>query len=119
MTAAEAHAAAAAEGLALLRAENPVGFKYVARQINCYEHFQAQLKHGGCYNYLGRFATAEEAALAVARFLGPEGVAAALAGRTASGNRLAVKSTAAPMTAAAAPLARAPPSYRGRPERRS
>ena len=35
--------------------------------------------HRGRDNFLGRFATAEEAALAVARFLGPEGVAAALA----------------------------------------
>ena len=40
--------------------------------------FQAKLRHGGRKNYLGTFATAEEAALAVARFLGPEGVAAAL-----------------------------------------
>ena len=39
----------------------------------------AQLTRGGRHNHLGTFATAEEAALAVARFLGPEGVAAALA----------------------------------------
>ena len=34
MTAAEAHAAAAAEGLALLRAENATGFKGVCRTGN-------------------------------------------------------------------------------------
>ena len=31
------------------------------------------LRHGGRRNFLGNFATAEQAALAVARFLGPEG----------------------------------------------
>ena len=49
--------------------------------------FQAQLRHGGRNNQLGTFATAEEAALAVARFLGPEGVAAALAAAAPSPRR--------------------------------
>ena len=75
MTAAEAHAAAADWGLALLRADNPTGFKYVSRGGGVSKPFAAQLRHGGRKNYLGTFATAEEAALAVARFLGPEGVA--------------------------------------------
>jgi hypothetical protein len=80
MTAAEAHAAAAAEGLALVRAETPTGFKGVSRNSNsAIKPFKAQLRHGGRDKHLGVFATAEEAALAVARFLGPEGVSAALA----------------------------------------
>ena len=78
MTAAEAHAAAAAEGLTLLRAENPTGFKNVSRDDRySSKPFQANVWHGGRSNHLGLFATAEEAALAVARFLGPEGAAAA------------------------------------------
>ena len=80
MTAAEAHATAAAEGLALIRAENPTGFKGVSRRsATTIKPFLAQLTQGGRPNYLGAFVTAEEAALAVARFLGPEGVAAELA----------------------------------------
>ena len=75
MTAAEAHAAAAAEGLALLRADNPTGFKGVSRSGSGSKPFQAQLWRGGRNKTLGRFATAEEAALAVARFLGPAGAA--------------------------------------------
>ena len=39
--------------------------------------------HDGRTSTLGYFATAEEAALAVARFLGPEGVAAAQRARAA------------------------------------
>ena len=78
MNAAEAHAAAAAEGLALLRAENATGFKHVRRHIgSASKPFMASLKQSGSETSLGTFATAEEAALAVARFLGPEGVAAA------------------------------------------
>ena len=43
MTAAEAHATAAAEGLSLLRAENPTGFKNVSRNAACLKKpFQAQ-----------------------------------------------------------------------------
>ena len=81
MTAAEAHAAAEQEGLTLVRAENATGFKGVSRGGKCSESkpFKAQLWHSGRHNTLGYFATAEEAALAVARFLGPEGIAAALA----------------------------------------
>ena len=87
MTAAEAHAAATAEGLALVRAENSSGFKGVfrpSRKSSTSKPFEAQLTHGGRQKYLGTFATAEEAALAVARALGPAGVAAALAPEPAS-----------------------------------
>ena len=79
MSAAEAHATAEAKGLALLRAENATGFKYVRRDDRKSKPFQAQVKQDGRNRSLGNFTTAEEAALAVARFLGPEGVAAALA----------------------------------------
>ena len=72
MTAAEAHAAAAAEGLTLLRAENATGFKGVSRGGSVSKPFQANLYNAGRTNHLGYFATAEEAALAVARFLGQE-----------------------------------------------
>ena len=69
MTPTEAHAAAAAEGLVLVRAENATGFKNVFHQHNgTRKLFQAKLSHGGRINFLGNFATAEEAALAVARF---------------------------------------------------
>ena len=80
MTPAEAHAAAEAEGLTLLRgrSDNSTGFKGVSYDPTwASKPFKAQLKHGGRDHYLGNFATAEEAALAVARFLGPEGAAAA------------------------------------------
>jgi hypothetical protein len=98
MTAAEAHAAAAAEGLALRRAENPAGFKHVAVANGGAgsKLFMASVRQGGRKKLLGRFVTAEEAALAVARFLGPEGVAAALAADAAKA------SEPAPMTAAEA-----------------
>ena len=81
MTAAEAHAAAASKLLALVRAENATGFKGVSHSVavSASKPFIAKLWHGGRTANLGNFATAEEAALAVARFLGPEGVAAALA----------------------------------------
>ena len=60
MNAAEAHAAAAAEGLALVRAENAAGFKHVSRQTG-QQTFKAEVRHGGRNNSLGTFATAEEA----------------------------------------------------------
>ena len=79
MNAAAAHAAAAAEGLALLRAENDTGFKGVSRSR---ETFQARLWQDGRNKSLGNFATAGEAALAVAalavaRFLAPPAAEAA------------------------------------------
>ena len=76
MTAAEAHAAAESEGLTLLRAVNSTGFKGVRHQNSASKPFMADLYRDGRSNYLGTFATAEEAALAVARSLGPEGIAA-------------------------------------------
>ena len=74
MTAAEAHAAAAAEGLALLRDDdNKTGFKGVYRYRGVEpwrpKPFKAELNLGGRTNSPGTYATAEEAALAVTRFL--------------------------------------------------
>ena len=60
-------------------AENVTGFKGVSRTGNASKPFQAMLRREGRDKYLGTFVTAEEAALAVARALGSEGVAAALA----------------------------------------
>ena len=68
MTAAEAHAAAEAEGLTLLRAEIASGFKHVycASESSHPMPFLASLTRGR-HKLLRHFATAEEAALAVAR----------------------------------------------------
>ena len=80
MTAAEAVAAAAAEGLELVRAENSSGFKGVKRSTkHINKPFQAVPYGGGGRAgktlYLGSFATAEEAALAVARALAAKAAA--------------------------------------------
>ena len=75
--AAQAHAAAAAEGPTLVPAENATGFMGVSASSSATKPFKAQASRGGRQQHLGCFATAEEAALAVARFLGPEGAAAA------------------------------------------
>ena len=78
--AAEAHAAAAEEGLALVpSAENATGFMGVCKDGSVRAPFKAVLRHDGRSKHLGQFATAEEASLAVARVLGPEGVAHELA----------------------------------------
>ena len=67
MTAAEAHAAADADGLVLLRSEcNSTGFVGVSRSGSPSKPFHAQLTRRR-QHHLGDFATAEEAALAVAR----------------------------------------------------
>ena len=52
MTAAEAHAAAAAEGLSLVTAENSTGFKGVSHSGRG-KPFMANLKHDGRHIYLG------------------------------------------------------------------
>ena len=93
MTPEQAHAAAHAEGLVLLPAENPTGFKGVNLGSTVSRPFVAKMWNGSRVDTLGTFATAEEAALAVARALGPEGVAAALQ---------AASQEAPPMTAAEA-----------------
>ena len=88
MTAAEAHATAAAEGLALVPDENATGFKYVSLINDCVSKpFKAHRKDDGRMKHLGNFATAEAAALAVARFLRSEGITAAEADAWSSARR--------------------------------
>ena len=67
---------AEAEGLMLQRANNQTGFAGVTvNSKSKMRPFQAQVKRDGKAVYLGAFATAEEAALCIAR--SPEGQAAA------------------------------------------
>ena len=66
---------ARAERLTLLVAENPAGYFGVRHRPGRHKPYQAQVKRGGTMVHLGSFATAEEAALCVAR--SPEGQAAA------------------------------------------
>eukprot|EP00964_Phaeocystis_antarctica_P011119 scaffold6115_cov57-Phaeocystis_antarctica.AAC.4 len=75
LTSEEARQQAQAEGLTLLVADNKTGYFGVCHQSGKPKPYQAQVKRGGKYVYLGYFATAEEAALCIAR--SPEGQAAA------------------------------------------
>jgi hypothetical protein len=70
LTAAEARAAAAAEGLELVpSAGGETGFKCVSKHGGKY---QAKVQENGKWRHLGNFATAEEAALCYARHIGAE-----------------------------------------------
>ena len=71
----EARQQAQREELPLLKAENKAGYLGVAHRPGQPKPYQAQVWRGGKMVYLGRFATAEEAALSVAR--SPEGRKAA------------------------------------------
>ena len=71
---------AQAEGLTLLVADNNAGYFGVNHQPGRSKPYEARVWGGGKYVHLGSFATAEEAALCVAR--SPEGQAAA--GRAAA-----------------------------------
>ena len=72
----EARQQAQAEGLTLLKADNKAGYFGVHLNQSCkFNPYQAKVRRGGKVVYLGTFATAEEAALCVAR--SPEGQAAA------------------------------------------
>ena len=93
MTAEQAVAAAASEGMALVRADNATSFKGVCRHEGRASRSEARLKRGGRLESLGRFATPEEAALAYARALGPDGSKAAAAMADAAAD------APAPMTA--------------------
>ena len=65
--------AAASEGLTLVRAsDNATGFRGVKHGERRSKPFQALVWRNGKMQHLGRYATAEEAALAYARELGPE-----------------------------------------------
>ena len=63
------------EGLTLLTADNKTGYFGVYRRPSGSKPYQVQVSHGGKQVYLGYFATAEDAALCVAR--SPEGQVAA------------------------------------------
>ena len=71
----EAQQQAQAEGLALLKADNKTGYFGVHHHSGKPKPYQARVRRGGNMVHLGFFATAEEAALCVART--PEGRVAA------------------------------------------
>ena len=75
LTSEEARQQARAEGLTLLKADNKAGYFGVCHNPGQPKPYQAQVRRGGKTVHLGCFATAEEAALCVART--PEGQAAA------------------------------------------
>ena len=75
LTSEEARQQAEAERLTLRVADNTKGYFGVAHQPGRAKPYMARVKRGGKLMYLGCFATAEEAALCVAR--SPEGQAAA------------------------------------------
>ena len=66
-------------GPPLVPASNATGFKGVSHRSGSSRPFAAQIKQDGKDHSLGTFTSAAEAALAVARHLGPAGCAAALA----------------------------------------
>jgi len=80
LTSEEARQQAQAERLTLLVAENKAGYFGVQLKPGLSKPYQVQVRRGGKMVFLGYFATAEEAALCVAR--SPEGQAAA--GRAAA-----------------------------------
>ena len=76
LTSEEARQQARAEGLTLLKADNSTGYFGVSLDKSCKtKPYRAQVSRDGKLVYLGSFATAEEAALCVAR--SPEGQEAA------------------------------------------
>ena len=62
---------AEAEGLTLLKADNNTGYYGVRHHPGKPKPYKAEVSRGGKLVYLGYFATAEEAALCIART--PEG----------------------------------------------
>ena len=74
-TSEEARQQALVEGLTLCVADNTTGYFGVYHQPGQPRPYKARVKRGGKYVHLGYFATAEEAALCIART--PEGLAAA------------------------------------------
>ena len=84
---------AEAEGLTLLEADNAAGYFGVKlNQRTKAKPYLARVRRGGKQVNLGSFATAEEAALCVART--PEGRAAAVAAASEEGNTSAMLSGA-------------------------
>ena len=86
MTEAEARRLAAEEGLVLVPADNSTGFKNVRYDNRSHKSKPFKAEGEGHHGrYLGRFATAGEAALACARHRGPAGGDAAAAGAPSTG----------------------------------
>ena len=75
LTSEEAQQQAQAEGLTLRKADNKAGYYGVNQKSGESKPYEARFFRGGGQVYLGYFATAEEAALCIAR--SPEGQAAA------------------------------------------
>ena len=93
LTSEEAQQQAEAEGLTLLKADNKTGYFGVNHRPGRPKPYTAQVTRGGTMVHLGSFATAEEAALCVAR--SPEGQAAARkAAASEEGNATAMPSGA-------------------------
>ena len=84
MSDAEVHAAVEAEALTLVPSANTSGFKGVTSSAGGSSRFQANCAAAGSSrrHCLGHFGTALQAALASARFLGPDDSAAAAAAVT-------------------------------------
>ena len=68
-------AAAAREGLTLARSDNATGFKYVKERPGRTRPFELNSDYAKLREGENSFATAAEAALALARLLGPDGSA--------------------------------------------
>ena len=96
LTGEESRQQAQAEGLTLLKAENKTGYFCVFNHSSKARPYMAQVKRGGKSVRLGNFATAEEAALCVAR--SPEGRAAAARSRSPEGRAAAARSARPPLT---------------------
>ena len=104
LTAEEAIAQAAAEGLRLVPASNETGYKGVSRDGGRY---RVQITENGKKMYGGSFETAEHAALQYARLLGPERSAAAAAA-AASGHSRKRRADGAPAATTSGRIRRAP-----------
>ena len=95
MTSEEARQQAQAEGLTLRLAESTTGYFGVYNAPGQLKPYMAKVRRGGKQvMYLGRFATAEEAALCVAR--SPEGQAAAAVAAERAAAALPLPSEEAP-----------------------
>ena len=87
-----------AEGLTLLKAENKTGYFGVSQMPGRSKPYQAQVPRGNKLVHLGCFATAEEAALCIART--PEGQEAARWSRRRKTKKPTTEKKEAPAVAA-------------------
>ena len=104
LTAEEAIAQAAAEGLRLVPASIETGYKGVCLKRGSYK---VQITENGKQTHIGTFGTAERAALQYARLLGPVGSAAAAAA-AASGHSRKRRADGAPAATTSGRIRRAP-----------